>query len=286
MHFVIISILCSVSVAVLLKYARRTGLDIWQMIVWNYPTAVCLTYFIFQPDLSGLAPLSLPWHIYIPVAILLPALFMLLSYSLRYAGLVQTEVAQRLSLVLSLLAAVWLFNEVFSAARIAGILVGFAAIACLVGWREQQEQASQSRYILFPLLVFVGYGTIDILFKMVALERGTPYTTSMFIMFSGSMLFAFAYLIYQRSRDIIVFSVKSVGWGIGLGLLNFGNILFYMKAHQALADSPSVVFTGMNIGVISLGALLGVWLFKEKLSAMNLVGIALAIASVLMIAYL
>ncbi|MCL7987773.1 EamA/RhaT family transporter [Sphingobacterium sp. lm-10] len=286
MHFVLISVLCSVSVAVLLKYARRKGLDTWQMIVWNYPVAVCLTYFIFQPDFSAIPMLSLPWHLYIPVAVLLPALFMVLSHSLRYAGLVQTEVAQRLSLVLSLIAAAWLFHEVFSAVRIAGIIIGLMAVACLIGWRRSQQQVNQSRYILFPLVVFVGYGAIDILFKMVALQPVIPYTTSMFLMFSGAMLLALGYLAYQLSRKKLVLSGKAMGWGFALGFLNFGNILFYMKAHQALSDSPSVVFTGMNIGVIGLGALLGVWLFKEKLSTMNIIGIALAVVSVLMIAYL
>lgn len=285
MHFVLISIICSVSVAVLLKYARRAGLDTWQMIVWNYPAAVCLTYFIFQPDFSEIVVWSLPWHLYIPVAILLPTLFMILSQSLRYAGLVQTEVAQRISLVLSLLAAVWLFDEVFSGIRIAGIIVGFAAITCLIGWRKRHEQASYARHIFFPVLVFAGYGAIDILFKLVALERIIPYTTAMFFMFLGAMLLAFVYLIYQHATNTVVLSGKAAGLGIGLGLLNFCNILFYMKAHQVLADNPSVVFTGMNIGVIGLGSVLGIWLFKEKLSMVNVLGIVLAIVSVFLIAY-
>jgi hypothetical protein len=34
---------------------------------------------------------------------------------------------------------------------------------------------------------------------------------------------------------------------------NFGNILFYLKAHQAFADNPSTVFAAMNMGVIILG---------------------------------
>jgi hypothetical protein len=36
---------------------------------------------------------------------------------------------------------------------------------------------------------------------------------------------------------------------------NFGNILFYLKAHQAFADNPSTVFAAMNMGVIILGVL-------------------------------
>ncbi len=286
MHFVLISICCSVAVAVLLKYARQSGVDTWQMIVWNYPVALAFTYFIFQPDLTTVTWSALPWHIYLPIALLLPGLFVLLSYSLRYAGLVQTEVAQRLSLVLSLLAAAFLFGEVFSGWRIAGILVGFLAIAFLIGWRKGVGQRQGSRYLLFPLLVFVGYGAIDVLFKKVALEVHVPYTTSLLLIFIGAFILAFTYFIVQCVFKNLHFSTKSMYWGFLLGALNFGNILFYMRAHQALVENPSVVFAGMNIGVIGVGALLGVLLFKEKLSRVNVIGIVLAIIAVLMIAYL
>jgi len=79
--------------------------------------------------------------------------------------------------------------------------------------------------------------------------------------------------------------VKAVFWGMLLGGFNFANILFYMKAHRALPDNPSIVFTGMNIGVITVGALVGVVVFKEKLSVLNVVGLFLAMVSVAVLAY-
>ena len=62
-----------------------------------------------------------------------------------------------------------------------------------------------------------------------------------------------------------------IGWV--LGVANFSNILFYIKAHQALSKNPSIVFSAMNIGVIILGTLLGVFVFREKLSLVNKIGI-------------
>jgi len=70
-----------------------------------------------------------------------------------------------------------------------------------------------------------------------------------------------------------------------LGIANFGNILFYLKAHQSLAKSPSTVFSAMNIGVIALGAVVGLVVFKEKLSIVNKLGIALAIIAIVVISY-
>jgi drug/metabolite transporter (DMT)-like permease len=70
-----------------------------------------------------------------------------------------------------------------------------------------------------------------------------------------------------------------------LGIVNFGNILFYIKAHQALSKNPSAVFSSMNIGVIILGTLIGVFIFKEKLSMLNKAGIILAIIAIVIIYY-
>jgi drug/metabolite transporter (DMT)-like permease len=57
-----------------------------------------------------------------------------------------------------------------------------------------------------------------------------------------------------------------------------------MKAHRAIPDNPSVVFTAMNIGVIALGALIGILIFREKLSMLNKIAILLAVLSILIIA--
>ena len=77
--------------------------------------------------------------------------------------------------------------------------------------------------------------------------------------------------------------MKNVLWGLALGILNFGNILFYLKAHKALAENPSTVFAGMNMGVIILGSLAGILLFKEKMTKWNYFGIVLAIISIIII---
>ncbi|MEG0850051.1 MAG: EamA/RhaT family transporter, partial [Flavobacterium sp.] len=66
-------------------------------------------------------------------------------------------------------------------------------------------------------------------------------------------------------------------------IFNFGNILFYLKAHKAFAENPSTVFAGMNMGVIILGSLVGLFFFKEKLSKINIIGLLLALVSIVFI---
>jgi drug/metabolite transporter (DMT)-like permease len=68
-----------------------------------------------------------------------------------------------------------------------------------------------------------------------------------------------------------------------VGIFNFGNILFYLKAHQAFAKNPSTVFAGMNMGVIIIGSLVGLFVFKEKLSKINFMGLFFALVAVILI---
>ena len=129
-------------------------------------------------------------------------------------------------------------------------------------------------------------GIIDILFKQIALNSQITYMSSLWIVFTLALGFALLFLVYLLFVKKQDFDKKSLLYGAILGVFNFGNIVFYMKAHKALPDSPSLVFTGMNIGVIAVGAMAGVILFQEKLSVYNKIGLFLAIISVLLIALL
>lgn len=287
MIFVLLSVLCSVTVAVILKYAKIQQLSTKQIIVWNYPIAAGLTYLVLDPKLADIQMQELPWELYIPLAILLPTLFIFIALTIQYTGLVKAEIAQRLSLFIPLMASFLLFSEVITWNKGMGILVGLMAIVCSIGWQKGSAIKSNSRAaILYPLLVFIGMGVIDILFKQVALHQSVPYITAMFVVFLLAMLMGFFLMIYFLKIEKQSFSFKSLGLGLVLGFFNFGNILFYMKAHRAIPENPSLVFTGMNIGVISVGALVGVLLFKEKLSLINKIGLVLSIVAVLMITYL
>ncbi len=286
MLYVLLSVVCSVTVSVILKLARRQHVDTSQIIVWNYPVAVWCTWGFLQPEWSAEMLADAPFEWYIALAVLLPGIFFALSASIRYAGIVRTEVAQRLSLFIALIAAFWVFDETVQTGKLIGVAVGVAGILCSIGWHKGRNQYGMNHRVwLYPVAIFVGYGVIDILFKLIAQHTGIPYTTSMLIVFSMAMVVAFGYLAYHVLVAKKRFSVHAVFWGVVLGGFNFANILFYMKAHRALPENPSIVFTGMNVGVITLGAIIGIFLFNEKLSFINKIGIILAIISVFIIAY-
>ncbi|PZO27603.1 MAG: transporter [Flavobacteriaceae bacterium] len=279
MFYIVLSIICSVSVGALLKFSKRYSFDIIQVIAVNYILALGLCYITFRPDVSVVNSSS-PWKIYIGLAILLPSVFLLLASSIKHIGIVKTDIAQRLSLFIPILAAYFIFKENFSTLKLMGLIVGFPAIFLTLS--KKQSDTQENRWI-FPVLVLLGFGIIDILFKQIALEKSIPYTTSLFIVFCGALVLSLCFMIYS-----IFIKKNSIQWkniiiGAFLGILNFGNILFYLKAHKAFSENPSTVFAAMNLGVIVLGSLVGIIAFKEKVTLKNYIGIVLALGSIVLI---
>src|ERR1700742_1370287 len=101
MIYIFLSICCSVVVSILLKLARRYQIDVYQAITWNYSIAILLTWIFLKPDLHNLQ--SAPIYTYSLLGVLLPALFVVIAAAVRYTGIVRTEIAQRLSLFISII---------------------------------------------------------------------------------------------------------------------------------------------------------------------------------------
>ena len=276
MIYLTIAVLCSVAVSVLLKVLRQKNIDIRQTIVAGYPVAFLLTWFLLNPDVSGLSTLGSAWGIIIALGILLPAVFIILGRAIESVGIVATDAAQRLSLIIPIVAAFLLFGEVLTSTRIFGLLLGFLALGALI-YRPQQGQISrQAKHTpLWLFGVWAGYGIIDILFKQVA-KQGTAFPLTLFVSFGLAGLLLFIYLLITRVR----WQGNALAAGLLLGALNMGNIYAYVRAHQLLSESPSIVFTGMNVGVIAVATLIGVGVFKESLNRINVLGLLLAICCV------
>ena len=279
MFYVFISIFCSVLVSILLKVAKRYEVNMVQAIPVNYVVAASACLFIFKPSLSF--PAECPLSTYALLGVLLPTLFIILAISVTKSGIVRTDIAQRLSLLIPLLAAFLLFGEPISNLKLIAIAVGIVAVLFSIPWKQNQESATYSW--VYPLLVFIGMGIIDVFFKQLATLSEIPFTTSLFWVFVLALFVSLILLAYNRWMKKEHLNLKNMIFGIVLGAFNFGNILFYLKAHKALSTQPSIVFTSMNIGVIALGSLVGLWLFKEKLSRLNYIGIGLALLSIVLL---
>ena len=186
-----------------------------------------------------------------------------MSKAVEFAGIVRSDAAQRLSLFLPIVASFIIFHETLSQPKIVGIILAFIGLFCILN-KSNEQSAVTFKGVLGLIGVWFGYGTIDILFKQVA-KSGGAFPNHIIHCFFISCLCHVPILFLKRTQ----WTVPSFIGGIILGVLNFFNILFYIKAHQSFGQNPTLVFAGMNIGVICLGTITGAFFFKEKISKIN-----------------
>lgn len=318
MHTLVLSISCSVAVSVLLKVARSHRIDVAQAIAMNYVVASTLCVLLFRPTPASLLTQATPWWVLIALGLLLPTIFIAMAGAVRHAGIVLSDAAQRLSLFIPLLASFVVFGETLSGWKGAGIVLALLALVLLLvrrrvpntqieasthgagnHWALSTERISHNmgdthgngngngngndtstalQVVFYLLCVWVGYGVIDILFKQLA-KSGAGFANSLLVTFVLAGVVIYSRLFARRTA----WNATSLKAGVLLGLLNFGNIYFYVSAHQRFPENPTLVFSAMNIGVISLGTLVGAGFFKERLSLYNIAGIALAILAIVLL---
>lgn len=287
LSYLLASVTCSVAVAAMLKLARRWQVDVRQAIMANHAVAALLCWAVLRPDPAALLTPQTPWLVLAALGVLLPSGFMAMALAVRHAGVVRSDAAQRLSLFIPLLAAFLLFGEPVSGRKLGAIALAFAALFCLLRRPvPEPEAATPARDTdtagrrapwLWPLSVWVAYGVVDILFKQVA-RAGTGFAGGLLLAFALASALMLAYLLWRRAR----WAPRHLAAGVALGVVNFGNIITYIRAHQALPEHPALVFASMNMGVITLGTLVGALAFREPLTRLNGVGLALALGAILL----
>lgn len=280
MGLIFAAAICSVLVSIWLKICRDRGYVPIEMITWNYAIASILCYFWFKPDLAHISFTNTPWILIIILGILLPSVFLFLAKSLQTAGILKTEIAQRLSVILSLTAAYLIFNETFNQYKWIGIALGLIAVLLIV-CSQRSSSPSSNHGIIYLILVWGGYACIDILLKYTT-GLGLQFSVVLNLMFVSAFLLS---LIYLKLNHQTIGQVRNILAGLLLGILNFVNIALYVKAHILLKDSPAIVFAGMNILVVVFGVLSGLIFFKEKLKLSSVLGLILGIISVGCLAY-
>jgi len=282
MLYVILAAICSVLVSVLLKLARRYDFDVAQAIGWNYLAAFLLCWGLLKPSLASLSQPGTPWFALLGLAVVLPSLFLVLSACVRRAGIVLSDMAQRLSLLLSLLAAFFLLGEVANTLKLLGLGLGLLAVLGMLARPGHSSGDGGGRVWPLLLTVWGGFALVDVMLKQIA-AAGTPFSASLQLCFGLAFLGMGIWLSIRAAGGRGRLTLRNALAGFVLGSINFGNIYFYVQAHRALGSEPAVVFATMNIGVVALGAIVGVAVFGERLSTFNRVAIGLAILAIMLI---
>ena len=282
MIYLILAIVFSTGVFVAMRLFERFHLDNHQALMWNYVFA-STTGFLMCKQLDTPAQLvAEPWFgLSIVTGFWFIFTYLLMTASTQRSGVTVTSLSSKLSVVLPTLAGVVLFSERLNFVATMGIVLALVALVLVVGGKKESSKTNKSNWLL-PILIFFGTGTGDILMKLTEQRNGADDMSFMiaFVYFIA-LLFGILIVAYDLIRGRSKWQWKSALGGIGLGVINFFSTYSVYNAMRCFDNV--VLFPIYNIGVVSLTALVGWLLFKEKLTWKNYLGLAIAIIAVILI---
>jgi drug/metabolite transporter (DMT)-like permease len=225
------------------------------------------------------------WFIY---ALLLGGLFIvmfnILAITSQNNGLGVAAVASKMSLIIPVIAGIVLYQEQLVWLQYTGIILALVSVY-LTSLKEDSALNKVKNQLLWPLLLFIGSGAIDTLIKLAQNNYLNPSEGPLF----SSMCFitAFCIGIVLLIRDYLngnPLTMKSILAGLVLGVPNYFSIYFLIKTLQT-GIASSVIYPINNVGTVILTTLLGILIFKERISKKNAIGVIIAIIAIACIAF-
>lgn len=271
------------------KLFGQYGIGTFNAIVINY--AVCLILGTLIDPQAHLpfswATLQKPWFKFdLILGLLFIGGFYLTAISIQKTGITLTTLMQRMSIVLTVSFAVWIFHEHFGWLEAIGLLLAIAAILAI---NQKGKDPSKTRTTAFPpilLAVLLIAATIEILLLYVEKSGVTGNDQMAFTThgFGCAAVFGLLTLLWTAWRQTYALPIKDVMAGVLLGLPNYFSIylLLSMLNH---GWKGSVMYPMVNLSVLLLSTGVAVLIFKEKLNRLNWVGILLASMAILIIAF-
>jgi len=270
---------------VIFKVAGRFNLNNFNLIIINYFTAAILGFSIGGfPDpgsfTGGLLLMA------IIIGILFISLFFVIAASTQKAGIAVTSVASKMSVIIPIIFSIIFYHEELSVLKIFGFLIALMAVYLTI-YRDGSEDNSsfRRRVMIIPMVLFFGAGLIDSLIKY---TQGSIIVNQDPIQFS-SMLFTISFICgisslpFRKAKLKRLTSYGTLFWGGMLGIVNFGSLYGIIRALDSEVFESSVIFGINNVSIVLLSVLIATIFFREKLSIVNRIGIAMSIVSLVIL---
>ena len=198
-------------------------------------------------------------------------------------GLSVVSVASKMSVIIPIGMGVIIYHEVLSALQAAGILLALISVY-LVSVKTDHPIKVKTSFLL-PAMVFLGSGIIDSALKYFENFYLTPDTIALFsaCIFLFAALFGALWIFGFEGRYNKMVPLKSILAGILLGIVNYYSVYFLIQALKIEWLNSATVFTINNVSIVAISSLIGIMIFKEDVSNLNLIGIFLALASIILI---
>ena len=286
MIYLLLSILSSSAIYVVFKLLDRFKVNTLYAIIVNYLTACVAGYLGLERAFTVEDTLSQQWFWgAILLGVLFILVFNLMALTTQKSGLSAVSVASKMSVALPIIFVIFYYNETVGFLKITGIALALIAVY-LASIKSSNGIEIDRKTLIYPLLVFLGSGVIETLIKLleenyVAKQDVALFSTAIFIC-AASIGITFGLIQYYKKK--IKFTYKELIGGIVLGIPNYYSVYFFINALRSDMQSTTVYILN-HVAIVLLSTLIGIAIFHEKLIRKNWIGIALAVLSIILVAF-
>ncbi|MCX8079756.1 MAG: hypothetical protein N3F09_00805 [Bacteroidia bacterium] len=273
MGWIILCIFLNVYIVVFFRIYTSKDHKVFPVVVWNYFFAALMGWsiFYFFNDDVLLRP-SLVKAGFAMGGIFL-AVFYLISRVTAQSGVATASLANKSGYVLPMIFSWWRYGEMPDNIRITAALSGLVFLVMAL-WEKKEAEFKKS--YTGPVWLILGSGLIDVLMLWNNKELFESKSDSGLLsscIFSSSFIIGCGIMLIQYPlRES--FHPKTILSGALLGVPNFFSILFLLYSLESFQGLKGLVFAMVNIGIVMCSALAGTFIFKEKKTAVQWVGIA------------
>lgn len=275
MAILLLATLFSSAFGLVLRDALGRRCNPWLVGLVNYITATAI-----QVGRYALSPAPAPWQarsvaLGAATGVFYALNFLLFIPLLERKGVSITSAMLRLAVIFPILASLWLWGERLNLYQGLGLALSLIALPLLTVNPSEGWQGLDRRATGLLLLLLLGNGASMVLTKGYQMgatpDQDAPYLASLF---GAAMLISGAAWMGKRHgsspRDLL----PGVGLGLTNALANWGLV-------SALGVLPGVlVFPVYSAVGLVFTALLARWLFSERVTRLELSGMAVAVIAV------
>lgn len=286
MIYLLLVVLLNTLLSAEMKLFPKYRIDALQAIVVNYWVCVITGSIYLGHNPIGAASMHSNWFIW---ALLMGcgfiSIFNLLAYCTRVDGITTTTVANKLSLVIPVCFSLLLYHEHANAGKIIGILIALPAVYLSTRVKDESNKVPN---LFWPVLLFVGSGLLDTLVKYVehnylpTADIQAAYTIHAFAAAGSVGVLIIAVLALLGK---IKLHWRNVIAGICVGVPNYFSIYFLIRMLNTNFLQSSAIIPVNNIAIVVASTLMAILFFREKVTISRAIGIIMAIAAILLIAF-
>lgn len=283
MLYLLLAIVCGATYSVFFKLFACRGVDSLQAIAFNYLTAFSLGTAFACVSGDFVVPTGVAsWGTAVLLGSTFVGAFVLMARSTALTGVTLTTVASRVSLVIPVVCSFLLFPEgdVPRWWAVAVILVAMVMMFVPSGEKRRQQRLQRASLLLYPLGVWVLFGVNNFGLKWAQSVLIAPQESAAFsaIIFLFAVMFAVVALMVRRDK-------RGFEWGALVGGVTLGVANFFVTwgMLRGLAEVPaSIFFPTYHTTIVALVAVVGTVAFKERLSKVQWLGVAVAVLGIVM----